>query len=74
MKPPKLVAIALRKYEKNFPNNNIYLIYLFIYLFIHLFIIYLLNDGTLNLMVHQLIVNENQPTNIQPILSNHIVA
>ena len=68
MKPPKLVAIALRKYEKNFPNNNIYLIYLFIYLFIY----YLLNDGTLNLMVHQLIVNKNQPTNIYYYF--HIVA
>ena len=64
MKPPKLVAIALRKYEKNFPNNNIYLIYLFIY--------YLFNDGTLNLMVHQLIVNKNQPTNIYYYF--HIVA
>ena len=68
MKPPKLVAIALRKYEKNFPNNNIYLIYLFIYLFIY----YLLNDGTLNLMVHQLIINKNQPTNIYYYF--HIVA
>ena len=68
MKPPKLVAIALRKYEKNFPNNNIYLIYLFIYLFIY----YLPNDGTLNLMVHQLIVNKNQPTNIYYYF--HIVA